>query len=539
MRVIVFGVVLVVTAAGCAAPAAPEASIDWASPRDRALAAVIDGRAADWRNGPVIYQVIVDRFAPSADLNAKRHLYAPPRTLHPWSETPKGGTKLEDLGLWSHEIAFWGGDLPSLQGKLDYIDDLGVDVLYLNPIHAAFTNHKYDAQDFEQVSPEYGTRADVAALARACHERGMKLMLDGVFNHMGRTAPRFVDAMKNPDSKWRDWFVISPAYRRGYRGWYNVENLPEVNLEIPAVREHLWGGRDSVVQKYLREGVDGWRLDVAYDIGLRYLQDLTDAAHKARPGSWVVGEIWNYPEPWFPAVDGVMNFHLRQIVVDLVDGKITGRHAGVMIDRMIADAGLEPILKSWFQLDNHDTRRIATHVPDPGLRRIAMVLQFTLPGSPVVYYGTELGMEGGDDPANRAPMRWDLVSDDNATLALTRQLIELRRGDRALRYGEFRLLDTERLLAFARLTDRAAETAIVVANPTDQPVTEIFSTRDGKLMSGNRLRDALAGPEEGDSATATVFAGRVEVRMPPKSVRVYRPVIRDGSTEYNAYKRVR
>lgn len=539
MRVTVFGVVLAVTVAGCTPPPAPEATIDWSTPRDRQIAALIARRLADWRNGAVVYQVIVDRFAPSENLDAKRPLYAEPRTLHPWNETPRGGRKLEDLGLWSHELAFWGGDLPSLQGKLDYIDALGVDVLYLNPIHAAFTNHKYDAQDFEQVSPEYGRRADVAALAKGCHERGMKLVLDGVFNHMGCTAPRFIDAMSNPDSPWRDWYVISPAYRRGYRGWYNVENLPELNLENPAVRRHLWDDRDSVVQEYLREGVDGWRLDVAYDIGPKYLADLTRAAHSAKPGSWVVGEIWNYPEPWFPAVDGVMNFHLRQIVVDLVDGKITGRLAGVMIDRMIADAGLEPILKSWFQLDNHDTRRLATQIPDPALRRLAMVLQFTLPGSPVVYYGSELGMEGGDDPANRAPMRWDLVEETNETLAFTRRLIALRRESPALRVGEFRLLDTDRLLAFARMTDRAADTRIVVANPTDAPVTEVFATRDGKLMSGNRLRDALAAPDAGEAANVTVFAGRVEVQLPPRSVRIYQPILRDGAVEYNAYKRVR
>ena len=532
MRVIVFGVVLAVSAAGCAT--GPEPQADLANAYDLKLAPVIDARAADWRNGAIIYQVIVDRFAPSTNLAAKKHLYPAPKTLHDWDELPAGGKKIEELGLWSHEIAFWGGDLESLRGKLDYIDTLGAEVLYLNPIHAAFTNHKYDAQDFAQVSPEYGTRADVIALADECHARGMKIMLDGVFNHMGRTAPIFIEAMRSPASSYRDWFVIdNKAHNRGYRAWYNVPNLPELNLENPAVRKHIWEGRDSVVQKWLRDGIDGWRLDVAYDIGFAYLKSLTDAAHAARPGSWVVGEIWNYPEQWSPSVDGVMNFHLRQIVIDMVDQKITGRQAGVLIDRMIADAGLEPLLKGWFQLDNHDTRRIRNHVPDDRLRRVAQALQFTLPGSPVIYYGSELGMDGGGDPANRAPMRWDLVTDDNAELAWIRKLIALRKQNRAIRVGEFRLLDTERALAFTRYTDRAGETVIVVANPTDQPIREVISTRNSKLMSGWKLQDALGGDD------ATVFAGLVELNLPPRSVRVYQPFLGQSERDYTAYKRVR
>src|SRR5207302_830526 len=133
-----------------------------------------------------------------------------------------------------------------------------------------------------------------------------------------------------------------------------------------------------------------------------------------------------------------------------VKSKVSGRLAGRAVERMIADTGLDPCLKSWFPLDNHDTERLKTLIPSKDLRRLAQVLQFTLPGSPVIYYGTELGMSGTGDPANRGPMRWDLVNEKNTELAWMKQLVRLRKDNRGLRIGEFRLLETETLFAFSR-----------------------------------------------------------------------------------------
>ncbi|HNW33750.1 MAG TPA: alpha-amylase family glycosyl hydrolase, partial [Candidatus Ozemobacteraceae bacterium] len=289
--------------------------------REQELAA----RAADWRNGPVVYQVIVDRFAPSSSLAEKKPLYAAPRRLRDWKETPKQGSYLEKEQVWSHEVDFWGGDFASLRTRLDYLQELGIDVVYLNPIFSSLTNHKYDAWDYHKIDPVYGSRADLAALATDLHRRGLRLVLDGVFNHMGRRSPMFVEARKNPRSKWRPFFKFSDKYDRGYIGWYDVENLPELNLENPDVQKYIYGATDSVVQSYLRnEEIDGWRLDVAFDIGFRYLTDLTQAAHTARPGSLVVGEIWNYPEEWHPAVDGVMNMHGRKLLLTMLEGRLSG-----------------------------------------------------------------------------------------------------------------------------------------------------------------------------------------------------------------------
>jgi glycosidase len=498
---------------------------------DRAQAPVFDAREEDWRNGAVIYQVIVDRFAPSADLAAKRHLYPPPKRLLPWETPPTRGEFVEEVAVWSHEIDFWGGDLQSVTSRLGHIEDLGVDVLYLNPIHRAYTNHKYDALDYFDVSPEYGSREDIARLAEALHRRGMRLMLDGVFNHMGLRSPLFQDALRDPESPWRGWFFIGPEYEMGYRAWANVPNLPEVRLENPEVRARLYGDPDSVIQGYLREGVDGWRLDVAFDIGFVYLDQLTRAAHRAKSDSLVIGEVWNYPEEWMPAVDGLMNMTARQIILELMEGEVSAQQTGVLLERLIEDCGIEPLLKSWIILDNHDVPRLRTLLPEQWQQRMAQVLQFTLPGSPCIYYGVEVGMEGGDDPEQRGPMPWDLVTDDNPHLQWMRKLMNIRRSSRALRIGDFRLVDTERLLAFTRRTDRVRDTTVIVANPTDEEISEILVLRHSKIMSYSPMTDQISGD------VFRTMAGTLSVTVPPHTVYVLQPDYPE-TDEYSNIKRV-
>lgn len=503
----------------------------YANDRDRARGPELARREADWRNGAIVYQVIVDRFVPPPRPEEKRELYPPPKRLMKWDEKPLPGTENKEAGLWSHEIDFWGGDIASLKKRLDYVSELGATVLYLNPIHLAYTNHKYDAQDYFAVSPEYGDREEIAGLAEEVHAFGMKLVLDGVFNHMGRTAPMFLDALGNAESPHRGWFYFGPEYAKGYRAWVNVGNLPEVNLENPAVRARLWNDPDSVIQGYLKEGVDGWRLDVAFDIGFEYLAELTQAAHRAKPGSLVVGEIWNYPEEWSPAVDSVMNMTAREIILQFVQGNVDPAAAAGMFERMVEDTGIEPLLKSWIILDNHDTRRLATALPEQWQQRMAQVLQFTVPGSPCLYYGVELGMQGGDDPTNRAPMQWELNMPTNETLQWTKRLIEARKQSRALRIGDFRSLDAKSMMAFLRRTDRIADLRLVAVNPTDKPVKEMLLLRDSKFMSYGKMRDLLGDRE------IQAMAGTVWIEMPPHSAAIFAPVIPPGP-EYTPYKRV-
>jgi len=511
---------LCLSLAAAAAPAEP------ASPYAR--------READWRNGAVVYQVLVDRFVPPADLAAKRALYPAPKVLRDWSEPAKAGVYLPDAKLNSQELDFWGGDLASLRTRLGHIQGLGAEVLYLNPIHLAYTNHKYDAFDFQAISPEYGTRQDFKALAADVHQRGMKLVLDGVFNHMGRNAPKFQDAMANPASPWRNWFAIGPQYEGGARVWTGYQNLPELNLENPAVRNHVYAAPDSVVRSYLRDGADGWRLDAAFELGPTYLKALTTAAHQQKPGSLIVGEIVNYPAQWLQAIDAVMNFSLRHIVLGLASGELAPARAARMLERQVRDAGIEPLLKSWVVIDNHDIPRIANQFPDVRQRRMVQALQFALPGAPNVYYGAELGMTGGGDPENRSPMRWDLNQASNPELVWMKQLIALRKRHRALRVGDFRRIESDQLFAFERYTDRALDTVLVLTNPGAAAVTERVMVANSTLMDETPLVDAL---NPGAKEVAQFSAGFMTVTVPPQTTLVLQPVQRPLGG-YSRYKRV-
>lgn len=511
----------------------PARTPDPAGPPDADDAAVYAAREADWRCGALVYQLMVDRFAPSADLAAKAALYAAPRRLRRWDEPPRSGPWLAAERVWRHEIDFWGGDLASATGRLDHLQSLGVDVVYLNPIHQAWTNHKYDALDYQRLSPEYGTADDFRRLADAVHGRGMKLVLDGVFNHMGRRAPLFREAAADPAGRRRDWFVFGDAYPGGARSWCGAENLPELNLEHPAVREAIYGAADSPVRRWLRDGADGWRLDVAVDIGFRYLDELRAAAHAERPGSLVLGEVACYPAQWLRSLDAVLHFTLRRILLLACSGELDAATAGRMIDRLVADCGIDAMLRSWIYLDNHDTPRLASALPEPRQRRLAQLLQFTLPGSVNLYYGSELGMAGGADPENRAPMRWDLAVDDNPELAWTRSLAALRRRCRALRVGGYRRVTSHRLLAFERHTDRVADSVIVIANPGPIALTETVMPGNSCLMNPFPMHDLLGGA----GAPVAVQAGLLTVTVPAYGGLVLQPDTRavDG---YSAYKRV-
>ncbi|MDP2007941.1 MAG: alpha-amylase family glycosyl hydrolase [Rubrivivax sp.] len=275
----------------------------------------------------------------------------------------------------------------------------------------------------------------------------------------------------------------------------------------------------------------GWRLDVAVDIGFQFLDELTRAAHAEKPGSLVVGEIANYPKEWMPAVDGVMNFTLREIILRLASGRMTVPLAQKMIDRLVIEAGPGGLLKSWLMLDNHDTPRLATALPDLQRRRLAQVMQFTLPGAPNLYYGSEVGMTGGEDPEMRAPMRWDLVQEGQPDLAWTKRLVALRKAHRALRIGDYRPVTAQKLLAFERHTDRALDTVVIIANPGDVEVSETVLVGNSKLMNNWHM----VSPD--GSARVKIVTGLLDVTLPPGGVLVLKPEPSPGGG-YSAYKRV-
>lgn len=487
-------------------------------------------RQQDWRNQQLVYQIFVDRFARSQD-TPKSELLLPPRQWREWHEKPAVGRPLDEFGCWSHELEFWGGDLKGVASRLSYLKELGVNTIYLNPIFSAFTNHKYDTLDYFQIDPLFGTWEDLKELAEAAHRQQMKIVLDGVFNHMGRRAPWFQEALENPVSPYRAFFNFGPQFPLGYRAWANVKNLPELNFENPAVQEKIFSGKDSAVHRYLQI-VDGWRLDVAFELGPEFLQKITQAAHESKPGSLVVGEIWSYPDGWLKAMDGVMNYYQRQVILDVVGGQLCPVQATRFIDKMVQDAGIESILKCWTILSSHDTARLKELVPDPKLRKLALVLQFTLPGAPVVYYGEELGMTGKDDPLNRGPMEWQLLQPHNEEYGFYQKLIAFRNAHPAVQYGDFVALDTKTLMAFMRKTHLVRDTVVVVVNPTNQPVAESVSVPEYRLMNWAKVEDWSKEKQ------FVVFCGIIKVEVPAKSCYILTPLIEETGG-YSPYKRIK
>lgn len=487
-------------------------------------------RELDWRNGALVYQVLVDRFFPSSKLSSKIDLYKSPRTINDWNNLPKPGVFSNKDGYWTHELDFWGGDLESLNSKLDYIKDLGMEVLYLNPIVESLSNHKYDASDYLEISKEYGTKEDLSKLITNVHNSNMKIMLDGVFNHVGIGNKMYQKALKNEG--YRDFFDFNDKYPHGVRLWADAPSLPELNLENEKVKDYIYKSNNSVIRSYLQMGIDGWRLDVAFDFGFNILSELRDSARIEKDDVMIVGEIWNYPEKWLESIDGVMNFTFREIILRLLKCEISVSKAIKMLDDTITDATIEPILKSWNLLDNHDVARLKNLLPNDNLQKLAQVLQFSLPGSPNLYYGTELGMDGGNDPENRAPMKWKLLNENNDTLKWTKSLIDLHKSERALKIGDFISVSTDNLLCFMRVTEKVEDTCIIAINPSNKKISETVLLKDSRLMNYSDFKVVLGKVEP-----LSLIAGLVNITLDAHGFVIFKPDT-VAKKSYTPYKRV-
>ena len=398
--------------------------------------------AYNWRVPHLVYQIFVDRFASST---------APPpldpaRSLdeglmrRAWQEEPEEPPRGRDL---------FGGCLDGVAGRLAHVESLGADAVYLTPIFRAPSNHKYDTADFETVDEHFGGDAAFARLAAATRARGLGLFLDAVFNHVGE----------------RHAWAREPKFLRG-SPWRGFSSLPELSSSHPELRSTLFGD-DGVVARWSRRGATGWRLDCANDLGPQVCALATGAAHAAGATDGVVGELMGYPDSR-SGVDGAMNYWLRSCALQLAtDGPAA--QVQYALDRLAAEVEPRYLAASWNMLSSHDTPRLSSVLDGDSARiKLALTLAFSYPGVPMIYYGEEVGMRGGTDPANRAAMIWDESRWDHTRLALVKRLAQLKRQQPALREGRYVALPQPGtdLVAFARVTARPADTIVFVANAT-------------------------------------------------------------------------
>ncbi|MCL4408173.1 MAG: glycoside hydrolase family 13 protein [Thermotogae bacterium] len=442
--------------------------------------------------------------------------------------------KSEDFLSWDkpvvqhegQEYDFYGGNLKGIISKIPYLRDLGIEFIYITPIFKATTNHRYDCMDFFSIDPVLGDENDIEKLCKIVHNNGMQIFIDVTFNHVGSKHPWFKSAVEN--GKEKDFFRKKAD---NFVYWANVKNMPELNLENEKLKEILWGVKNSVLEKWIKIGVDGLRLDCAYELGYDYCHEITTNVKKIG-GKTAVGEIWSYPQEWISngILDGVMNYYFMEIIKKYISRKIDGNFAAKILSDTVKDCGGNVLLSSWNMLSSHDTPRIK-NIFDK-LWKLAVALQFTLPGSPIIYYGEEIGLNSKGDPFCREPMKWELASQSNETLMFYRAIISLFKNSKALNEGFFEsvISNTPEVLAFMRKTDRVSETKLVVVNPTNEDKKVELYTHDSALMNDTFFIDHFSNNRL--SIKCSIISGEISAG----SFGIF--YIKIDDSEYTPYKRI-
>lgn len=386
-----------------------------------------------WVRDTVWYQIFPDRFCRSAASSCQT----------PWRTGPV-----------TNEERF-GGDLPGICEKLDYLAGLGVNGLYLNPIFAADSVHKYDTRDYETVDPDFGTNEDLARLVKSAHERGIRVMLDAVFNHCGASFGPWQDVLqKGPASRYWNWFMVNrwPAPAPGrdtrdsrYYSFAFASNMPKLNTNEPEVIEYVCGLCERWVGEY---GVDAIRFDVGNEVSHRLLKELHRRLRAIRPDVYLLGEIWHDASPWLEGdeYDAVMNYPLQQAVKGSFAHKDkTARMLAWDLYRCMGMYRRQTGQVMFNLLDSHDTDRLFTRAGGEDAFFQQLTMLFTLPGSPSIYYGTEIGLPGGHDPDCRRCMPWDQLDEpeNRQRIQQLKELIRLRRTLPALRESGLCFAETE------------------------------------------------------------------------------------------------
>ncbi len=451
----------------------------------------------EWVHHAIFYQIFPDRFAKSTQL-------AKPAHIQPWGTAPQ---------IYN----FMGGDLLGIVEKLDYLQDLGITAIYLNPIFQSASNHRYHTHDYFQIDPLLGGRPAFDALLNACKKRGLRLVLDGVFNHASRGFFQFNHILEcGADSPYVDWFTINGyplhAYegQPNYRAWWGIPALPEFNFNNREVRDFLLG----VGRYWLEQGIDGWRLDVAFEVEDDFWQEFRPMVKAVNPDAWILAETVEESQRWLQGdmYDGVMHYPLTGAMINFFAGDTFNpsmfARPDIMAQRLQAmDAPAfaerathlfnsypwQATLAQMNLLDSHDMPRFLTIANgDESALRLAWLFLFTIPGAPCIYYGNEIGMMGGFDPDNRVCFPWEQARWKQSLHTYLQSCIRLRQTYPALRIGQFHVHSAQgHVMVYTRQT--ADETFYIAINagrhPTEinLPIAESIFGEPQRTNSGWRL----------------------------------------------------
>ncbi len=476
-----------------------------------------DFTTPDWAKGATIYQVFPDRFCKfgQCDLTGK----LTPYTLHEswaeevsWRPTPEGLVLNND---------FFGGNFRGITQKMDYIASLGTTILYLNPIGKSFSSHRYDTGDYKTPDPMLGTMEDFRRMCQAAHSRGIRVILDGVYSHTGSNSLYFnrenqfpgQGAYQSQSSPYSSWYQFY-NWPNQYNSWWGFDTLPTINKMDASFVEYIITGQDSVVAHWLKNGADGFRLDVADELPDEFLRILKKRIREIKPDALLMGEVWEdasnkiaYDIRRRYFVDGIldscMNYPFRTAILNFIKDRDSGSGLKNTVMTIAENYPPQVLACNMNLLGTHDTPRILTALVDDfdgprealATRRLsrsqkdlaisrltlASFLQYTLPGSASLYYGDEAGMEGGKDPFNRRTFPWGY--EDTQLQWHFRQLGKLRKDYPALRLGDVQFFCAEDgKLGFSRSID--SQKVRVYVNRTGDP----WEVPSGRILFGENLR---------------------------------------------------
>ncbi|ETT48334.1 MULTISPECIES: alpha-glycosidase [unclassified Paenibacillus] len=465
-------------------------------------------RVPPWAKDAVFYQIMTERFANGNPL-------INPEGTQPWGGKPELNN-------------FFGGDL---QGVLDHLDDLqelGVNALYFTPLFVSSSNHKYDIVDYRRVDPHFGDNELLKQVVEECHRRGLRVMLDAVFNHCSDQFPPFQDVLaKGEYSVYRDWFHVNsfpaeivdgiPTYDTF--GFYG--NMPKFNTANHEVKSYLL----EVAEYWIKEiKVDGWRLDVANEVDHHFWRDFRKVVKAANPDAYIVGEVWSDSLTWLlgDQFDSVMNYPFSGTVLEFFNGGMDGITFGHRIGGLLMRYPQQTNEVVFNLLGSHDTPRLLTVLgEDKRKLKLTVVFLFTFMGTPCIYYGDEIGLTGNEDPDCRKCMEWDQGKQDRELYDFYRMMISLRKEHKVLREGRFRILQScehDPCIVYERADELIHFTVWMNNSPQPRTLSHPMETSD--------WLDALTGE------AVVPERGMMNVALEPYEYRIlFRHIVEEASND--------
>ncbi|MBM7832997.1 glycoside hydrolase family 13 protein [Clostridium sardiniense] len=420
-----------------------------------------------WLQEAVVYQIFPDRFCNGNKEND-------PKGIKKW------GDKVDTKSIF-------GGDLKGIINKIDYLKDLGVNLIYMTPIFMSPSNHKYNINDYYKIDPQFGDKEDLKNLVKKAHENGIKVILDGVFNHTGDEFFAFKDILRNgKDSEYRDWYHIDKLPidqdKVNYYTFANdVKNMPKLNTNNEKVRKYFI----DVAKYWIKEvDIDGWRFDVCDEVDHRFWREMRVGIKEVKRDAVLIGEIMHEAVSFLRGeqLDSIMNYPFKHAMVDFfAKGTIDAKELNdaLSMNRYIY---MESITRQlWNLFGSHDTARFLTECKnDIQKMKLAIAFQFTYLGVPYIYYGDEVGIDGGDDPQCRKCMPWEEENQNKEVLDHYKDLIKIRKENKSLIHGDYKCLHEEgNVISFRRrLYDE--ETIVIINN--DEKISEISLNIKGNYI---------------------------------------------------------